>query len=352
MKNQYFADINDYRKYGLLRLLSNNGKFPTSICWMLTNDDGRNDGNNEGYIDQAHNWRRYDPELFDILKEVINSKRIDKKRKDVKVAEEKQIIQSALYYDPEISNNRIFLNNKRCERKEYFDKFFEFARQSKLIFFDPDNGLEVNSVPLGFTGRQNSSKYLYWDELKQTIQLGHSVLVYQHFTRSPHELFVDTKAKNIYKQTGINTIYSFRTAHVVFFLILQNEHRSFDILKGIRSVDSKWENKIRTKTHIFNERLQICISWSDGTAVTTAEEAIRAFYETGFDIKPTDIKEVEPGMGLWSLKLPPKLKDEFENLGKIERISNNFHWENDETYVDDFCDLPTLPIHLMRLIKD
>jgi hypothetical protein len=48
VKNQYFGDINDYRKYGLLRVLTNGGEIRTAICWMLTADDGRGDG---GFID-------------------------------------------------------------------------------------------------------------------------------------------------------------------------------------------------------------------------------------------------------------------------------------------------------------
>ena len=41
MKNQYLGDINDYRKQGLLRLLSGMGELKTGVCWMLTPDDGR-----------------------------------------------------------------------------------------------------------------------------------------------------------------------------------------------------------------------------------------------------------------------------------------------------------------------
>ena len=39
MKNQYFGDVNDYRKYGLLRLLAHAG-LKIGVCWMLT-EDGR-----------------------------------------------------------------------------------------------------------------------------------------------------------------------------------------------------------------------------------------------------------------------------------------------------------------------
>lgn len=50
MKNQYFGDINDYHKYGLLRLLGGGGELATAVCWMLTPDDGRSDGGHTGYL--------------------------------------------------------------------------------------------------------------------------------------------------------------------------------------------------------------------------------------------------------------------------------------------------------------
>ena len=39
MKNQYFGDINDYRKYGLIRLLTGAGQLKTAVCWMLAPGD-------------------------------------------------------------------------------------------------------------------------------------------------------------------------------------------------------------------------------------------------------------------------------------------------------------------------
>jgi hypothetical protein len=41
VRNQYFGDINDYRKYGLIRALTNHGELRTTVCWMLTPDDGK-----------------------------------------------------------------------------------------------------------------------------------------------------------------------------------------------------------------------------------------------------------------------------------------------------------------------
>src|SRR5687768_3003787 len=64
MKNQYFADINDYFKYGILRCLGKGG-LRIAVCWMLTPDDGRSDGRKISYLSNPDRWRNYDPVLFD-----------------------------------------------------------------------------------------------------------------------------------------------------------------------------------------------------------------------------------------------------------------------------------------------
>ncbi len=43
MKNQYFGDINDYRKYGLLRAIQSKGEARLLVAWMLTENDGSRD---------------------------------------------------------------------------------------------------------------------------------------------------------------------------------------------------------------------------------------------------------------------------------------------------------------------
>ena len=67
MKNQFFADVNDYRKYGLLRTLVGTGEMKAAICWTLTNNDARTDGKFVDYLNHPGKWRKYDPHLFDTL---------------------------------------------------------------------------------------------------------------------------------------------------------------------------------------------------------------------------------------------------------------------------------------------
>ena len=39
MKNQYFGDINDYRRNGLLRVVTSRRALETAVCWMLSPED-------------------------------------------------------------------------------------------------------------------------------------------------------------------------------------------------------------------------------------------------------------------------------------------------------------------------
>ena len=74
MKDQYFGDVNDYRKYGLLRALGHAG-FKTLVVWMLTPNDGRSDGRFTDYLDQPSHWKHYDEELYDALHDWVKVSR-------------------------------------------------------------------------------------------------------------------------------------------------------------------------------------------------------------------------------------------------------------------------------------
>ena len=72
MKEQYVGDINDYRKYALLRALAGEGAVKIGVCWMLTPSDGRADGNRLGYLRKPA-FSEFDPPLFDLLATVMDA---------------------------------------------------------------------------------------------------------------------------------------------------------------------------------------------------------------------------------------------------------------------------------------
>ena len=69
MKNKYFGDIDDYRKYGLIRAILRSNEFNLLIAWMLTPDDSNNDGKRIDYLSKTDDeWCKYDSELYKEVK--------------------------------------------------------------------------------------------------------------------------------------------------------------------------------------------------------------------------------------------------------------------------------------------
>jgi hypothetical protein len=234
VKNQYFGDINDYRKYGLLRILTNHGQIRTAVCWMLTPDDGRGDGGFIDYLEDGDKWRHFDEPLFDVLRELVLGQNL----RDVRGAETSAVLPASRFAPG-------FLPDDADGRVRYFDAFVELARGCELVFFDPDNGIEVKSKPYG---RKDSSKFLYWREMERLWSAGHSLLIYQHFPRAKRDAFVGNKARELMERTRAPEIISFRTRHVVFFLVAQADRLEF-FKDRSEKVGRVWKRQILVGRH-------------------------------------------------------------------------------------------------------
>jgi hypothetical protein len=228
MKNQYFGDINDYRKYGILRTLAD-CEIRTTICWMLTENDTRSDGLHIHYLQQPEKYRRFDTQLFDSLHSAVAQQR----KRIVDWVRSHKLIPSARYHST-------FLTDEAIQRTSYFQKLNSIAQNSDLIFFDPDNGIEVKSKP---KGKKDSCKYLYWDEIKQFWGLGYSLLIYQHFPRVNRLEYIQKLSTLLRKQTGATEVIIFKTSTVAFFLLVQSKHKK-KIHFAENSIRTRWKGMI------------------------------------------------------------------------------------------------------------
>ncbi len=232
MKNQYFGDVNDYRKYGVLRALTGSGRLSATVCWMLTSDDGSTDGRFVAYKDEPEEWRKFDPKLFELL-----SKALAARERYVNVVESSDLFPRFQFF------SRVLSDNAR-EREAYFEDFFREARGSDLMFFDPDNGFEVKSRRFG---GKNSSKYLYWREVERAAKEGSSILCYQHFTRESRDAFVGRIGAELRERTDVDAVIAFQTPQVVFFLAAQPRHREYLEARAER-IASVWAKQIEVRS--------------------------------------------------------------------------------------------------------
>jgi len=237
LKNQYFGDVNDYRKYGLLRILTGGGKIKTAVCWMLTPNDNRGDGGFTAYLEQLGKWRDYggyDEDLFDHLKRCV----LDHGLRNVSEIENSNLLPSCTFFSEVVPD-------ERAARAAYHARALDTARGCDLVFFDPDNGIEVGTKPIG---RKDSSKYLYWHEIDDFWKAGHSLLIYQHFPRLPRDAFIEGRARELIHKTGTPEVISFRTSHVVFFLVPRAHRREYFRVRSAE-IAQRWGPQIRIGYH-------------------------------------------------------------------------------------------------------
>lgn len=228
MKNQYFGDVNDYRKCGLLRCFADTG-VTIGVCWLLTEDDGKGDGELRQYLTKPSRWRRYDAQLYEKLQRLAEPG----VRRTVRHAAEWGLVPGAIYFDER-------LVDAEDRRDAYFKAAFAALAGSDLVFFDPDVGLEVPSKP---RGKRGSAGYVYWSELAEAYGRGHSLLVYQHYPHVDRTRFVPFLAVCLSTELRAVAVSAFVTAHVAFFLVQQSRHRTA-FQQAAAAVGSRWPGQI------------------------------------------------------------------------------------------------------------
>jgi len=210
--------------------LARTTNLPLGICWLLTENDAGNDGDLRRYLLEPNRWRARDPVLFDALRQLLNPGI----SRDIRHLPSWGLLPNARYYDR-------FLVDDPGEREQYFVSALSELSDHPLLFFDPDNGIEVRSVPFG---RRGSSKYLYWHEIEHAYGRGHSLVIYQHFPRRPRAPFIAQLARSAIDMLCTPKVYTFATSHVLFLILVRPEHVSvFSRLP--REVEEKWADEIR-----------------------------------------------------------------------------------------------------------
>lgn len=227
MKNQYFGDVNDYLKYGLLRCFSHAG-WRVGVCWMLTPDDGSSGGGKTDYLFKGGvSWSR-DPFLFDALSSAIS----EGAPRDVAVVERRSLIPNASFLSRAVPDDKL-------RRSAWFDSALDALSSCDLLFFDPDNGLEVPSKPPGV---KDSTKYLYWSEVRLAWERGASLLIYQHFAHQKRQAFINRLKGQLEREAAGAVVTPLKGANVLFLLACQPRHEAMAKV-ALELVRSRWQER-------------------------------------------------------------------------------------------------------------
>jgi hypothetical protein len=229
VKNQYFGDINDYRKYGLLRILQSSGDGRLLVAWMLTPDDGSRDGGRRSYLRDPGAWMRYDPELFAGLADLLRAASVP----EVALMERSTLLPRTSYYSAVVPDSA-------RDRDAWRRGLLAAARNADLAFVDPDNGIEVRSKPVG---RKGSSKYVTWQEIEDLWDAGCSIVIYQHFRRERRDAFAGRMASELREYTGARFTAALRASHVLYLLAAQERHTA-QLREAVARLPGRWRGQI------------------------------------------------------------------------------------------------------------
>ena len=173
MQNRYVGDIGDYLKLGILRALSPG--YHLGIAWWLFPDESHNrDGRHISYLNRPDQWRHFDPDLFDTLREIVSSG-----RRHVHALEAAGVLPGAIF-----ASELIPIGGPIAQRQQGRHEWLRSIRRrleaADLLFLDPDNGLE----PAGFRPTAaKSGKSIMISEVRELARPGRCLIVYHHQTR-------------------------------------------------------------------------------------------------------------------------------------------------------------------------
>jgi hypothetical protein len=231
MKNQYAGDINDYRKYGLIDVISKVFSKKILFVWMLTHDEN-NDGNKIEYLNKPHKYRQYNEMLFDELKTIVANRRKNNNLDNIIAIENSNFLKEYKFIDD-------FIEDDKESRTEYFEKVYKLVSKYDTIFFDPDNGIEIPSCKYG---NQKSSKFIYWREIENIYNLNKNILIYQHFPRKNRESFSKDIVKQCKSKLKGSEVIPIMTKNVLFIFI--TTHNSKELIKKLKIELDTWKGEM------------------------------------------------------------------------------------------------------------
>jgi hypothetical protein len=182
LQNRYVGDVGDFGKYALLRRLCGppgGQSIRLAVVWCAFPDEAHNnDGRHIAYLHRG-DYEGLDTELLLAIRKLVagGSRNISSIRGAGILARD------TVFYEAPISTRKqeALAINRLRHRAAWLEKCLAATRDCPFVFFDPDNGLEVASVP---KHHPKAGKYIYWEELAAFWSRGQTLLIYHHLNRS------------------------------------------------------------------------------------------------------------------------------------------------------------------------
>lgn len=184
MQDRY---VGDFGKYGLLRRLCSEDKHGRAlrlgVLWYKFDGEDNavtNDGSRIQYLFKPSGQQRLlsscDPDLFNEMQAIVS------KRRSIAAVETAGILpEGTVFYHKGLSFDEVPLGKRLEKRRDWIDAGLRQVRDAHMVFFDPDNGMEVRSCS---KRSKYAPKYAFYEDLFRCWERGQSLVIYQHFGRN------------------------------------------------------------------------------------------------------------------------------------------------------------------------
>jgi hypothetical protein len=182
MQNRYAGDVGDFAKYALLRSISEGPSNPLrlAVIWYLYPDEIHNsDGRHISYL-RSEAYRALDPELHTAMNRLVRRA----KRSVMEVRKAALLPHGTVFFEePTVGESGSGPSSRRREafRTDWFIRAQAATVGADVVFLDPDNGIEVRSVP---KRAPKAGKYVFWNEIEALWARGQSLVIYHHLNRT------------------------------------------------------------------------------------------------------------------------------------------------------------------------
>ena len=237
MQNRYTADIGDFGKYGLLRVLcstvDDGSKLRLGVVWYLVPDESHNaDGKFTRYLEPSPKndcqFRQCVPELYDALADIIC-----KKDRNVSSIQKYSILpHGTIFYEEPLTFDGVPANspgarrNRIAHRNGWVQDALYATNDCDVIFVDPDNGLEAGTK----RHQKLGPKYVFFDELEPYCKRGQSLVIYHHTSRrGTAEEQVRERLAQIDERLNNSSSFALlyhRGSSRAFFVVPSEKHKS------------------------------------------------------------------------------------------------------------------------------
>jgi hypothetical protein len=179
MRHEYAGDIGDYVKYALLRAIcAAMPQIRLGVVWYLTDHtEHGNDGRLRPHL-TGSGWEALDPQLLTELRQLST---LPGGITLEGIQQSTVLPVGTVFVSEPMPEPRVPASARPQARAAWFDRTVQAVAQCDLVFLDPDNGLEVTSVP---AKAPRAGKYATASEVAALLSARAGVILYQHGART------------------------------------------------------------------------------------------------------------------------------------------------------------------------